>query len=116
MMLVLKQIHDLKIRRYDVMKRAVNDLCERNGGSQVYGIRVDNKENVLFLCYTHLNIVTMPDARYDCASLSEKDLYFKSLQKQFCVGCIRHFCQIFCLLFHYFEFVYFDFVDFTVDS
>lgn len=116
MMHSIKQISDLKIRRYDDRKRAAKDLCGRNWGSQVYGIRVNNKENVMFLCYVYLNIVTMSEARCDCTLLNEKSLYFESLQKRFCVGCIRHFCKKICLLFHYFEFVYFDFVNFEVDS
>ena len=113
---VIQQIRHLKIRSYDDMKRAVKDLCEENGGSQAYGIRVNNKERFMFFCYACLNIVTMSEARYDWTSSSEKDSRFESLQKRFFIGCIRHFCQKFCLLFHYFQFVYFDFVDFTVGS
>ena len=69
---VIKQIRNLKIRRYDDMKRAVEDLCGGNGGRQMYGICVDNKENVMLLYYAHLNIVAMSEVRYDCTSSSEK--------------------------------------------
>ena len=105
---IINQISSLEIRRYCDMKRAIEDLCQRSDNGQVNSICVDNKK-ILFLCYKHLNIVVMSKMRYSYTSLDEKDL----VQKCFCVGCIRHFCQNFCSLF---PFADFDFVDFSVNS
>lgn len=116
MMHSIKQISDLKIRRYDDRKRAAKDLCGRNWGSQVYGIRVNNKENVMFLCYVYLNIVTMSEARCDCTLLNEKAYISNLYKKDFVLAASDIFAKKICLLFHYFEFVYFDFVNFEVDS
>lgn len=106
---IINQISSLGIRRNCEMKGGIEDLRWGRSGGQVHGICVDNKANVMFFCYVHLNIVVMSKMRYDCTSLDEKDPYFDSLQKRFCVGCIGHFCQKFCSLLPFFDFDFFDF-------
>lgn len=43
----------------------------------------------------------------------QKDLYFEAMQKRFCLGCIRHFCEKFCSLLTFADFC---FGDFTVNN
>ena len=110
---IINQISSLGICRNCEMERGIEDLRWGSSGGQVHSNCVNNKANIMFFCYVHLNNVAISKMSYDCTSLDEKDFYFDSLQKRFSVGCIRHFCQKFCSLF---PFVDFDFIDFNVNS
>ena len=74
----------------------MEDLYRGSGSGPIYSIHVDEKkENVMFLCKTHLNIIALSEMRYYCTSQTSKDFYFDSIKKRFCVQCIRHFCHKF---------------------
>ena len=41
----------------------------------------------------------MPEMKYNCTSCTTNDFYFVVVNKRFCTGCIRHFCQKYTFLF-----------------
>ena len=98
----------------DDIRRAVEDIHLGSGSERIDSIRIDeNKENVIFLCETHLDMIVIPEMDYDCTPCKVKDFYFISVDKRFCTGCVRHFCQKFTFLF---PFVDFSLIDFCVNS
>lgn len=89
---VLHQVLNQDIQRLNDIKNAAEDPHWGSESGSLYFIYVDeNKENVMFLCEEYLNIIVMSEMRYYCNSETQKDFYFDSIKKRFCVGCIRHF-------------------------
>ena len=59
---VLNQVLNQDFRRLDDIKREVEDLHQGSGSGSLYCICVnENKENVIFLCKAHLNIIVRPE-------------------------------------------------------
>ena len=84
----------------DDIRRAAEDLHQGTSNEPIYSIRVDNnKENAMFVCQTHLNIIVMSEMKHNCTSCTTNDFYFVVVNKRFCTGCIRHFCQKYTFLF-----------------
>ena len=110
---IINQISSLGICRNCEMKRGIEDLRWGSSGRQVNGICVNNKANIMFFCYVHLNNVVMSKMRYDCTSLDEKDFYFDSLQKRFSSDVSDIFAKNFVL---YFLLLILIFIDFSVNS
>ena len=88
----------------------MEDLHQGSGSGPIYSIHVDeNKENIMFVCQKHLNIIVMSEMRYNCTSNTAKYFYFVSVNKRFCTGCIKQFCQKFTFLFPSVDFSLIDF-------
>ena len=110
---IINQISSLGICRNCEMKRGIEDLRWGSSGRQVNGICVNNKANIMFFCYVHLNNVAISKMSYDCTSLDEKDFYFDSLQKRFSSDVSDIFAKNFVL---YFLLLILIFIDFSVNS
>lgn len=102
---IIDQISKQDICGLDDLARAAEDLYQGIESRAIYFIRVDeNNENVMFFCEAHLNIIVLSEMRYDSTSETENNVYFDSVKKRFCVGCVRHFCQKFTYLFAHVDF------------
>ena len=66
------------------------------GDAQVFWMRVNEKCDCLFFCQPHLTKTMMIAGKLDCTSANEKDIAFDALQKRYCRGCVRHYCQKLC--------------------
>lgn len=61
------------IRCYSEIILAVTEYCQSD--PNLYCLRVHEKSNCLFLCQAHMIITLVLEAKSDCTSMDEKDLF-----------------------------------------
>ena len=59
----------------------------------------EQKDYVL-ICQPHLLITMIVEGKIDCTSVDGKDIVFEALQKRYCRGCLRHYCQNLCNIYN----------------
>ena len=90
-------------------KKAVEALHQGNGSGPFFLLVLLTIKNVIFLCKENLHIILAFEMRYNCTSSTVKDFYFLYINKRFCTGCIRYFCQKYTPLFLSIDFRIADF-------
>lgn len=88
---VVNQVFSMKVRTYCDNKKVITEFFQGGCGT-VYLVCNENKTKAMILYYAHMNIDAMSEMKYDCTSLTKKDLYFEATRKRFSTVCIRHFC------------------------